>query len=356
VTMMRAMVLLVCGLGVCGVARAASFDCKVAKTDIERAICSDKDLSAADDRMAAAYKATMAMAPAEVQTEIREDQRTWVRSLTTVCKSDAVELAHTPARRAELVSCLKDQYKAQTTALQQRVVKKGGIVFVMRSVTVKVKDAPDDTGIKDVETNPGYGTLTATWPQALSDAPEWAAWNAAMLLEAQKMSGGDGKTAGGWKSEWAQGTDTDVTAMLENVTSQMVSANVANDTMGHGAAHPNEAFEQFYWLLTEKRRLQATDVFAAGSSWEKVIAAKCRESLKEQVGDDYESYAGTKADFAKTLRDVIVTPENWEIDEKGITVDFPEYSVTPRAQPVEPVLVPWSALQADLARGFVVPQ
>jgi hypothetical protein len=74
------------------------------------------------------------------------------------------------------------------------------------------------------------------------------------------------------------------------------------------------------------------------------------------VGDDYESYAGTKADFAKTLRDVIVTPENWEIDEKGITVDFPEYSVTPRAQPVDPVLVPWSALQADLAKSFVVPR
>ena len=40
----RAMVLLVCGLGVCGVARAASFDCKVAKTDIERAICSGQKI------------------------------------------------------------------------------------------------------------------------------------------------------------------------------------------------------------------------------------------------------------------------------------------------------------------------
>lgn len=352
--MMRAGVALVFGLSVCGAARAASFDCKLAKTDIERAICSDKDLSAADDRMAAAYKATMAMAPAEVQAEIREDQRTWVRSLTTVCKSDTVALAHTAARRTELVSCLKEQYKSETAALQQRVVKKGGVVFVMRSVTLKVKDAPDDTGVKDAETNPGYGTLTAIWPQALSDAPEWVAWNAAMLLEAQKMAGGDGKTAGGWKSEWATGTDSDVTAMLESVTSQMVSANLANDSMGHGAAHPNESYEQFYWLLTERRRLKATDVFTAGSEWEKVIASKCRESLKEQVGDDFESYAGK--DFAGTLQDVISKPENWEIDEKGITVNFPEYSVTPRAQPVEPVLVPWSALEADVAKGFVVPQ
>jgi uncharacterized protein len=356
VVMMRAVVVLVFGLGVCGVAQAASFDCKVAKTDIERAICSDKDLSAADDRMAAAYKATMAMAPAEVQTEIREDQRTWVRGLTTVCKSDAVALARTAARRTELVSCLKEQYKSQTAALQQRVVKKGDVVFVMRSVTLKVKDAQDGMGNKDAETNPGYGTLTAVWPQALSSDPQWVAWNAAMLLETQKLAGGDGKTASGWHSEWAQGTDSDVAATLDKVSGGIVSVSLANDSMGHGAAHPNENYEKFQWVLAEKRRLKATDVFTAGSNWEQVIAAKCRASLKDQVGDDYESYAGTKADFAKVLREVIANPENWDIDANGITVDFPEYSVTPRAQPVEPVLVPWSALQADVAKGFVVPR
>jgi uncharacterized protein len=356
VMMLRAAAMVVLGLSVCGAARGASFDCKVAKTDVEKAICSDKDLSAADEKMAAAYKQVMAEAPAEVQTEIREDQRTWVRGLTTVCKADAVAREHTAARRAELVSCLKDQYKSQTEALQRRVLKKGGVVFVMRSVTLKVKDAPDDQAVSGGETNPGYGTLTAIWPQALSDAPEWTAWNAAMLLEAQKMAGSDGKTAGGWKSEWAQGVDSDVTGTVDNVSSGIVSVSIANDMMGHGAAHPNESYEEFLWLLAAKRRLQATDVFAAGSNWEHVIAARCRASLKEQVGDDYESYAGSKADFAKTLHGVIADPANWSMDAKGLTVSFPEYSVTPRAQPVDPVVVPWSALQADVAKGFVTPK
>ena len=339
---------------VCAVARGASFDCKVARTDIERAICSDKELSAADEALAAQYKATLAMAPEEVQTEIREDQRTWLRSLGTVCRADAVAREHTAARRSELVSCLKDQYKSQTEALQQRVVKKGGVVFVMRSVTLKTKDAPDDTAVDGGETNPGYGTLTAVWPQAMSSDAEWVAWNAAMLLEVQKMAGGDGKTAGGWKSEWAQGVDSDVTARLEEVSAGRVSVSVGDEVMGHGAAHPSESYEEFHWLLAERRWLRATDVFAAGSGWASVLEARCRASLKAQLGDDYESYAGGKAEFAKALREVIVEPENWVMDAKGLSVSFPEYSVTPRAQPVDPVEVPWSALQGVLAKGFVV--
>lgn len=354
--MLRAAAMVVLGLSVCGAARAASFDCKAAKTDIERAICSDKDLSAADETMAATYKQVMAEAPAEVQTEIREDQRTWVRSLATVCKADAVAKEHTAARRAELVECLKEQYKNQTAALQQRVFKKGGVVFVMRSVTLKTKDSADNQVDPTLETNPGYGTVTVTWPQALSESAEWAAWNKGMLLEAQRMTSPDGKTSGVWNSAWAADTDSDVTGSVDRVSGDLVSVSIANDMMGHGAAHPNESYEEFNWLLKEQRRLRASDVFAAGSGWEKLIDAKCRASLKAQVGDDYDSYAVSKADFAKTLHDVIVDPANWTLDAKGLTISFPEYSVTPRVEPVDPVEVPWSELKSVMAKGFVTPQ
>jgi hypothetical protein len=91
--------------------------------------------------------------------------------------------------------------------------------------------------------------------------------------------------------------------------------------------------------------------------WEAVVSARCRAALKVQVGDDYQSYAGsTAADFAKTLHGVVADPRNWDIDAKGLTINFPEYSVTPRAFPVDPVLVPWEALSGVLAKGFEVPR
>ena len=47
----------------CALAHAASFDCTKAKTAQEKAICGTPALSAADDQMAAAYRAWLAAAP-----------------------------------------------------------------------------------------------------------------------------------------------------------------------------------------------------------------------------------------------------------------------------------------------------
>jgi uncharacterized protein len=74
-----------------GVGHAASFDCTKAKSPQEKAICASPELSAADDQLAAAYKAWLAAVPPEVVAEVREEQRGWLRSLAANCKSAAVE-------------------------------------------------------------------------------------------------------------------------------------------------------------------------------------------------------------------------------------------------------------------------
>jgi len=58
-----------------GAAQAASFDCVKAKTPQEKAICTSPKLSAADDSMAAAYKAVLGSVRPEVAGEIRDAQR-----------------------------------------------------------------------------------------------------------------------------------------------------------------------------------------------------------------------------------------------------------------------------------------
>jgi uncharacterized protein YecT (DUF1311 family) len=339
-------------VGLCDLASAQSFDCKLAKTAVEKAVCSSKALGAADDAMAATYKQVLGEVPVDVQAEVKAGQRAWLRGLAARCKANAAQMS--------LTDCLLAEYKGQIKELHERVVTKGGVTFVTRSIEVLSKDDADDPWLKspDLEQNPGYGTLEASWPQALSDAPEWKIWNAAVLAETQKMAGnGDPNPTHIWQKTWAAGTDATVTATMGDVGPELVSVSIANGMMGHGAAHPNEASETFHWLLKEKRVLKVSDVFVPGSAWEKVASARCRAALKAQVGEDYQSYAGsTAADFAKTLHGVVAEPKNWDIDAKGITINFPEYSVTPRAEPVDGVLVSWSALKEYLAKDFVVPK
>jgi uncharacterized protein len=336
--------------GWCGAVGAQSFDCKLAKTDVEKAVCASPELGKLDEAMAAKYKQMLVEVPPYMQTNLRTTQRIWLRGLPKVCKANVPQMSFT--------DCLRKQYKSQMDVLDSQVVKKGGTVFVIQGTEVTSKDGPDDPpSSKEIESNPGYGTLDASWPGALSKAPEWLAWNAAVLLETQKMAGREKEDTGtDWKDDWAAGAETQVTAKLVSVGAQRVSVAISRESDGHGAAHPNEDYEEFHWLLKEQRRLKVEDVFAS-PGWEAVVSARCRAALKVQVGDDYQSYAGsTAADFAKTLHGVAADPRNWDIDAKGLTINFPEYSVTPRAFPVDPVLVPWEALSGFLAKGFEVPR
>ncbi len=340
-------VLLAVWIGVRVACGAQSFDCEKATTAVEKAVCADSALSLADDKLAAAYKQVMREVPEDVKMAVRADEASWLNSMGNSC-------ATKPTFQENFATCLKRMYKERTEALQKMVVSKDGVKFVMLQKTLLARDGADDMGNQDVEENPGFGTLHANWPQAMSEAPEWKAWNAAVLAETQKMAGGDGELNGPWKKEWAVGAETDVTATVDVVTPHMVSVGIADDGMGHGAAHPNEASEEFHWLLKEQRRLKASDMFLAGTGWESLLERRCRASLKEQIGKDYESYAGES--FQKTLDEVVLNPANWTMDAKGLTISFPEYSVTPRMEPVDPVTVPWAALKGMLVPGFDLPQ
>jgi uncharacterized protein YecT (DUF1311 family) len=353
------MVLVVGGGLMAGMAGAQSFDCNRATTTVEKAVCADGELRADDAKLAATYRRVMTLAPADVQAEARNDQRGWAKNREDTCAAVAKGQGkrETPT---QLVECLKGLYASQIDLLNERVMEKDGVVFVQRAKTLMVKNDPSEgeRGEDSGDVNPGFGTMTVTWPEAVrypaQQTAEWTAWNAAVLRETQRMAGGGGKTTD-WQDAWAAGAETEVTAKVDAVGPQLVSVAMGNETMGHGAAHPSESYEEFHWMLAAKRGLAVNDVFQAGSGWEAVVAARCRAELKK-MDADYESYAGSQADFAKTLHGVVADPTNWSFDAKGLTISFPEYSVTPRVEPVDPVTVPWSALQGFLVSGFVVPK
>src|SRR5438445_10117790 len=65
-------------------------ECRQAKTEAEKAICGNPELSAADKRMAQAYAALRAQLPSEQKAALLADQRRWITRRGAACgdKSD----------------------------------------------------------------------------------------------------------------------------------------------------------------------------------------------------------------------------------------------------------------------------
>ncbi|MEP7007146.1 MAG: lysozyme inhibitor LprI family protein [Sphingomonas bacterium] len=83
-----------------------SFSCKAAKTDVERTICADPELSDDDRKLALAYQAASKTVPPGELAAFRQNQRAWLDSRDSDC---------TPEDRA---SCIKTSYEARLKTLQ----------------------------------------------------------------------------------------------------------------------------------------------------------------------------------------------------------------------------------------------
>ena len=102
---------------------AASFDCKRAKTPIEREICGLPELSALDGKIAVVYGAALATLkqanPAQVAA-LQKDQRAWL-----VTRNDCYNRIHgDPEIWAEANLCLNDTMTTRAAALQKVVAAK----------------------------------------------------------------------------------------------------------------------------------------------------------------------------------------------------------------------------------------
>jgi uncharacterized protein len=323
------------------VAHAASFDCAKAKTPQEKAICASPELSAADDKMAAAYKAALAAARPEKKAAVRDGQRAWLHATVDQCVIPG------PASPRALPDCLLGYYQARNQQLSN-LAGTSHDAFVTRFVELTWPDEPGES--PGSEGIPGYGTLTATWPQSTIAAAEWQAWNKAVEAAAQRLvvSSHGSSPSGEWQKEWAAAGDFEIDASVDLVSEVLVTASIGLEGMGHGAGHPSEAGIEFNWLLKQKRELRPEDVFRKGSDWEKAIEARCAKELQQPD-------AGLYDDWEKALPKVVLDQRNWQLDGKGLTIDFPEYTVAPRVSPVGPVTIPWADLKPLLNPAFEPP-
>lgn len=89
-------------------APAASFDCRMARTATEQAVCSSRDLAKLDRRLAESFKDKLVWVEGEKNRKaLRDQQRQWIRNRDNSCQ----------AARMNLVACLMPIYQKRVKEL-----------------------------------------------------------------------------------------------------------------------------------------------------------------------------------------------------------------------------------------------
>ncbi len=346
---MRAPAVVLLGVLLASPAFAASFDCARASTPREKAICASPRLSKMDEQLAAAYSKLLATVPTEARATVRQIERDWLRSIE--CPANVGSQA--------LEDCLTLSWDKRLRLLQTAISsasQPGSVPFLWNSVHFTQADT-GDVADNDAERGaPQHSTLDAAWPQALSSDPDWQAWNRAIELEARELaSQGQARPGDPWaKSGWMDGMDNDVSVTLGAVTRVFVGASFQNLWYGHGANHPNYVKLQFNWLLQPRRELAAEDVFRADSGWQKFLFVRAMDSLKAQIDPKFPESEWAPGYGEDLVRKIVTDPHHWILTTAGLTLYFPQDSISCHACGEFKVELSWTELRPMLRAGFSI--
>jgi uncharacterized protein YecT (DUF1311 family) len=109
----------VAGLPVMALAQGPTFNCAKAQGEVEKLICSDASLAALDRKLDSVYKAASAKAKGKLATQLREEQRGWVKGRNDCWKANGRETWITATWTVNTVKgCVEAQYRLRTSELQ----------------------------------------------------------------------------------------------------------------------------------------------------------------------------------------------------------------------------------------------
>jgi uncharacterized protein YecT (DUF1311 family) len=335
---------------------AASFDCSKARAPVEKAICTSPKLSADDDRLALAYRAALTNVP-EAAALVREAQLKWLQSAGQNCRPDD---AHYP-----FADCLAIEWENRVFFLNGIAVRMGGVSFFFREISIKMTDdnGTEETGnasdSKGADPDDAPRTFHATWPEALSNAPQWKAWNKALVDEARRFNASQDAKAevpDHWvlfpDPTWH--SDLDISIDLNSVSPTLVATTINRD---YTYAHPAHQERAFNWLLKQDRELEPEDLFRPDSSWEAWIKSRTAQIVLGDAQPESNETPSDAIDIAATAARVAVEPRYWQIERKGLTLIFTEDELgylTALTMPT--VTLSWSDLRPYLNPNFEIPR
>jgi uncharacterized protein len=99
-------------------AEGPTFDCAKAQGEVEKMICSDAALAALDRQLDGVYKVASAKAKGKLATQLREEQRGWVKGRNECWKANTKTWITASWTVDTVKDCVDAQYRLRTSELQ----------------------------------------------------------------------------------------------------------------------------------------------------------------------------------------------------------------------------------------------
>lgn len=334
------MLLLAFGLSPLGAAQ--SYDCTLAKSPREHAVCSDKNLAALDSAVAAAYKSLRTQLSHDSAALVQSDQREWLHWLDVVCP------AHGEGFADNMNRCLSNEYTNRERDLKQITHIGSTLLFPRSHFLYKAGSSNEDNAIAD---DPGFGFGILRWPQIdiqpARPNPVYAEWNSAAKNKAEKLAVGIGpedRNATFDTAVDASGT-IDGFYFVEAANDRFIDIDFTDSGYVWGAAHPLTGQTSFLYWFDRNRELTISDVFVLHSEWQDKLTflavsnLRAQPDLKDMLRDDIE----------KEVKEAVSDVTTWTPTRDGLTITFGQYAIGSYAEGMPEAHIPWIDLRPYLA-------
>lgn len=300
------------------IATAASFDCGKARSNFEKTVCADPQLSAQDSALAQRYNGALPRLSDPGKAILRTGQEQWLKVVKVLCLDN---------KRAEgPTSCLRRQYADRIDDLGSAAVSIGPFVF-SRIDRYASTGRQTSTGIP-LEQHIGLPRID----HPLS--PEAEQWNAAIV-----------HLAAAARANWCFGepdtpADQFVSFKIQSATPRFINAEMLHTEQCDEAAGAQDMSNISYWLTPTLHRLEAADLFKPDTPWASFLADRASRVLNADGDTDLNDTIG------RDVRD----PSAWSFTKAGLVVSFNPGDAGAMASGILDMTIPW----VDLHR-FVTP-
>lgn len=324
-------------------ALAASFDCAKASTPFEKAICTNAELSAADDHLSKTYATARSGLSEAAATQLRDSQRQWLSYVNRACTPNGKPLTKGSFDEAGLY-CLIELFNSRSKMLEQSRMQGGWRFFPVSQYAA----SPDPTA----EYMPNW-----RWPvdrRELNfvqiDSPNGIARTLNTLLEqhARQMPPilGESRTAGddgsAKEDSCSQSCDTINSITIQDVAGDdRISLRVLAYWNGHGANHGNWLTSNLHYLVKEQRWLDSLDLFSGGSGWEHKLYDLTLAKLQARFAET----ENMNSNYRVSVAEAILDPTRWDLSNPyALGIQFQLYEVTSYADGEPLVRISWEEL------------
>jgi uncharacterized protein YecT (DUF1311 family) len=285
-------------------APASAFDCTKSTTKVEKAICSDRSLGAADANMTDAYKAVRDASNPSEKKMLALSQRRWIEQRENACSY---------AAEAELASCISKETKGRRLLLLGAPESGPGAapplapVFLRRVGTSKIYDLD-------------YTLLRFANPQSAGEKL-FNAQSKKILSEAPVEPHG--------QDEFEDRVLTREETFAISYASPGLLSVADSFYSDDGGAHGNGGVSNINIDMRSGKEINTSDIFASETI--KTLTLECRAQIlqRKQVNDSTAKYVPEEdGNYQEsTIADHINNFRRWTITAEKAVVTFDSYAI-----------------------------